>query len=106
MFRLTGHSAHPYMPNSVSDVKQEMLKEIGVENSEELYAQIIPDRLRLKHRMNLPKPLAAEAYSNPELVKTAHHNSSIARIPDANLEDPAKLAMTWRAYLRKRTLTK
>lgn len=61
VFRLTEHSAHPYMPNSVSEVKQEMLKEIGVENSEELYAQIIPDRLRLKHRMNLPKPLAAEA---------------------------------------------
>ena len=61
VLRLTGHSAHPYMPNSVSEVKQEMLKEIGVESSEELYAQIIPDRLRLKHRMNLPKPLAAEA---------------------------------------------
>ncbi|MGA8905025.1 MAG: aminomethyl-transferring glycine dehydrogenase subunit GcvPB, partial [Candidatus Bathyarchaeia archaeon] len=50
--------------------------------------------------------ISKEAYSNPELVKTAPHNSSIARIPDANLEDPAKLAMTWRAYLRKRTLTK
>lgn len=50
--------------------------------------------------------ISKEAYSNPELVKTAPHNSSIARIPDANLEDPAKLAMTWRAYLRKRTLAK
>lgn len=50
--------------------------------------------------------ISKEAYSNPELVKTAPHNSSIARIPDANLEDPTKLAMTWRAYLRKKTLTK
>jgi glycine dehydrogenase subunit 1 len=32
-----------------------------VKNSEELYAQIIPERLRLKHRMKLPKPLVAEA---------------------------------------------
>jgi glycine dehydrogenase subunit 2 len=50
--------------------------------------------------------ISKEAYSNPELLKTAPHNSSIARIPDANLEDPAKLAMTWRAYLRKRALMK
>ena len=50
--------------------------------------------------------ICKEAYSNPELAKTAPHNSSAARIPEANLEDPAKLAMTWRAYLRKRALTK
>jgi glycine dehydrogenase subunit 2 len=50
--------------------------------------------------------ISKEAYSNPELVKTAPHNSSIARIPDANLEDPTKLAMTWRTYLKKKGLSK
>jgi glycine dehydrogenase subunit 2 len=49
--------------------------------------------------------ISKEAYENPELVKSAPHNSSGARIPDANLADPEKLAMTWRAYLRKKKLT-
>jgi glycine dehydrogenase subunit 1 len=61
VYRVSTHRAHPYIPNSVLEIKQEMLKAIGVESAEELYADIIPDRLRLKHQMNLPKPLIAEA---------------------------------------------
>jgi glycine dehydrogenase subunit 1 len=51
---------HPFIPNSVPEIKEEMLKEIGVKNAEELYAQMIPERLRLNRPMNLPKPLTAE----------------------------------------------
>jgi glycine dehydrogenase subunit 1 len=51
---------HPYIPNSVPEVKQEMLNEIGVRNSEELYAEMIPKRLRLKKPLRLPKPLPSE----------------------------------------------
>jgi glycine dehydrogenase subunit 2 len=50
--------------------------------------------------------ISKEAYSNPEIVKSAPHNSSVARIPEANLQDRSKLAMTWRAYLRKRLPTR
>ena len=46
--------------------------------------------------------ISEEAYSNPELVKTAPHNQAIHRIDMEALEDPEKWAMTWRAYLRKR----
>jgi glycine dehydrogenase subunit 2 len=43
-----------------------------------------------------------EAYSDPEMVKTAPHNSTIGRLDESSLDDPEKWAMTWRAYLRKR----
>jgi glycine dehydrogenase subunit 1 len=50
---------HPYIPNSVPGVKKEMLKEIGVRDFEKLY-QLVPQELRLKKKLKLPKPLLAE----------------------------------------------
>jgi len=46
--------------------------------------------------------IVKEAYSNPEIVKTAPHNSTIHRVHEEPLDDPQKWAMTWRAYLKKR----
>ena len=34
-------------------------------------------------------------------MRTAPHNQPIRQIDGAPLEDPARWAMTWRAYLRK-----
>ena len=51
---------HPYIPNSVPAIKAEMLKSIGVEDVETLY-QEIPERLRFKRKLNLPKPFLAES---------------------------------------------
>jgi glycine dehydrogenase subunit 2 len=45
--------------------------------------------------------VAEEARTNPELVKTAPHNSTIHTIDHSPLDDPAQWAMTWRAYRRK-----
>ncbi|MEE8377862.1 MAG: aminomethyl-transferring glycine dehydrogenase subunit GcvPA [Candidatus Aminicenantaceae bacterium] len=50
---------HPYIPNSVPEVKAEMLREIGVKEIEELYADI-PDHLRFHRELNLPEPLTSE----------------------------------------------
>jgi glycine dehydrogenase subunit 1 len=50
---------HPYIPNSVPEIKAQMMDEIGVESIEELYADI-PESLRLKGTMNLPPPLSSE----------------------------------------------
>ncbi len=49
----------PYIPNSVPEVKAQMLKEIGVSDVMELYAEI-PEHLRFKGRMNLPEPILDE----------------------------------------------
>jgi glycine dehydrogenase subunit 1 len=51
---------HPYIPNSVPEVKREMLREIGAKDARELYAEMISDRLLLKHPLNLPEPLPSE----------------------------------------------
>jgi len=45
--------------------------------------------------------VAREAYEEPDVVLTAPHRSTIHRIDHAPLDDPAKWAVTWRAYRRK-----
>jgi len=50
---------HPYIPNSVLEVRQEMLRDIGFENIQELL-NIIPKKLRLNRSLNLPDPLPSE----------------------------------------------
>ena len=42
-----------------------------------------------------------EAYTDPEVVRTAPHNQAIHRIVEAGLDDPARWATTWRAHRRK-----
>ncbi len=45
--------------------------------------------------------VAHEARTEPKTVQTAPHNQAIAQVKSDWLEDPARWAMTWRAYLRK-----
>jgi len=42
-----------------------------------------------------------EAYSNPEIVRSAPHRASIAKMDLTPSSDPSKWAMTWRAYVSK-----
>lgn len=51
---------HPYMPNSVPEIKQAMLDEIGAGSVEEIYESLIPDDLLYKERLNLPEPITSE----------------------------------------------
>lgn len=51
--------AHPYIPNSVPEVKRAMLEAVGASSIEELYSDI-PAQLRLCRKMNLPQPMVAE----------------------------------------------
>jgi glycine dehydrogenase subunit 1 len=53
-------SAHPWMANSLADIKQAMLAEIGAKSVEELFEQI-PVGHRLKAPLKLPKQLKSEA---------------------------------------------
>jgi glycine dehydrogenase subunit 2 len=45
--------------------------------------------------------VAAEAYADPETVKSAPHNSTIHAIDHSSFDDPDRWAVTWRAYKRK-----
>ncbi|MCE7741376.1 MAG: aminomethyl-transferring glycine dehydrogenase subunit GcvPA [Candidatus Heimdallarchaeota archaeon] len=50
---------HPYIPNSVPEIKEKMLEEIGVKDIETLYEDI-PEELRFKDEMKLPEPYLSE----------------------------------------------
>lgn len=56
---IKGFKNHPYIPNSVPEVQEEMLKEIGLNSLEDLHEEI-PEALKLKENMNLPKAIASE----------------------------------------------
>jgi len=55
-----GKTVYPYIPNSVPEVKESMLKELGMESVEDIYKEI-PKRLRFKGKMNIPGPILSEA---------------------------------------------
>jgi len=46
--------------------------------------------------------ISEEAYTNPEIIRTAPHRCTIHRADTEPLGDPEKSITTWRAYLRKR----
>jgi glycine dehydrogenase subunit 2 len=49
------------------------------------------------------KHIAEEAYADPEIVKSAPHNSPVHHIHHEPFDDPQAWAVTWRAYQRKRS---
>lgn len=49
--------SHPYIPNSLPEVKREMMREIGINSIDELYADV-PEKYRLKKLLNVPEALS------------------------------------------------
>ncbi|MDH5754360.1 MAG: aminomethyl-transferring glycine dehydrogenase subunit GcvPA [Candidatus Bathyarchaeota archaeon] len=52
-----GKHTHPYIPNSLPEIKREMMREMGIKSINELYADI-PEKYRLKKLLNLPEALS------------------------------------------------
>ena len=51
---------YPYIPNSVPNIKNQMLQAVSAEGTDEFYEDV-PESLRLRRKMNLPEPLLSEA---------------------------------------------
>lgn len=51
--------AHPYIPNSVPAIREEMLRAVGAQSVEEFYAAV-PEELRMREPLSLPEPLSSE----------------------------------------------
>ena len=66
---------HPYIPNSAPHVKAEMLEFIGVKDIDELYSDI-PENLRFRGRMNLPKPFVSECELKRHVEKILSKNKT------------------------------
>jgi glycine cleavage system P protein (glycine dehydrogenase) subunit 1 len=71
-------AAHPYIPNSVPRIKQELLAAIGVADVEELYGAI-PEHLRVSGRLDLPEPLRSEYELRRHVAGILDRNESCAR---------------------------
>jgi glycine dehydrogenase subunit 1 len=52
-----GKETHPYIPNSQQETAEEMMREIGIKDIKELYADI-PGKYFLKKPLNLPKAMS------------------------------------------------
>src|SRR5208283_3210721 len=49
----------PYIPNSVPEIKAQMLKEVDAKDEMDLYSEI-PEHLRFKRKLKLPEPILDE----------------------------------------------
>jgi glycine dehydrogenase subunit 1 len=67
--------AHPWMANSLADIKQAMLKEIGASSIEALFEQI-PASHRLKRPLNLPPQLSSESALKRHMVDLLAKNQN------------------------------
>ena len=72
---LPGSPVHPYLPNSESRTKQEMLDVVGVPTIEDLYEQIPPDHC-LQRALNLPDALVSELELRRHLSEILARNDS------------------------------
>lgn len=66
---------HPYMPTAVPEIRDAMLRELGLEKLEDLL-EPIPEQLRFKNKPNLPEPLLAEAGLKKHVQDLLCKNSS------------------------------
>lgn len=48
------------------------------------------------------KKVSEEAYENPDIIKTAPHNSTISIMDKPPITNPNKLIVTWRVYLKNK----
>jgi glycine dehydrogenase subunit 1 len=67
--------SHPFMPNSVPAIKQELLRALGIDSIEQLFAQIPADH-RLREPLRLPPALSAETEINRHMVGILSKNTS------------------------------
>jgi len=66
---------HPYIPNTVPAVREEMLAAVGAADIEEFYADI-PSSLRVQGSLNLPAPLLSEAELERHVSGLLNKNTS------------------------------
>ncbi|MDH4208352.1 MAG: aminomethyl-transferring glycine dehydrogenase subunit GcvPA [Anaerolineae bacterium] len=50
---------YPYIPNSVPEIKQQMLREVGAQSVDDFYEDV-PESLRLHRLLGLPEPFLSE----------------------------------------------
>ena len=70
---------HPYIPNSVPEIKDAMLREIGANKIEDLFEDI-PERIKLRKKLNLPK-MFSEYQVRKTVTAILSKNKTIHDVP-------------------------
>jgi glycine dehydrogenase subunit 1 len=66
---------HPYIPNSVPEIKKEMLRALGVKDAEELFT-VIPEEIKFRKGLNLPSSASEyEVRRHVEQILSKNRNS-------------------------------
>ncbi len=75
-----GNRCHPYIPNSVPEIKDEMMREIGITQIDELYRDI-PDKCLLKSKLNLPVQALSEFEVRKHVEKLLSNTQTCSQMP-------------------------
>ena len=67
--------AHPYMPNSVPEIKEKIMEEIGITSIDELYSDV-PEGLKFTRELNIPGPYT-EAEVRNEVSQILEKNTKL-----------------------------
>ncbi|MFT4769080.1 MAG: glycine dehydrogenase subunit 1 [Glaciecola sp.] len=70
--------AHPYMPNSIERVKEQLLEGLGVSSAEALYEQI-PESHRARDDFDFPKALSSEVELDRHMNDLLNKNTSCVK---------------------------
>lgn len=71
--------SHPYIPNSAK-AKEEMMQEMGIQNIEELYADV-PQKYHLRKQLNLPRESLSEFQVKKHVETLLAKNRTIDNMP-------------------------
>jgi len=74
---IKGYRNHPYIPNSDPKIQAEMLREIGLTSLEDLHREI-PEDMKLKELLNMPKPYGSEYELKRGVDELLNKNTSTA----------------------------
>jgi glycine dehydrogenase subunit 1 len=66
---------HPYIPNSVPEVRDEMLKAVGLKSVYDVYSEI-PERLRFKGPLDIPEAIPSEYTLKRHVERILDNNKS------------------------------
>lgn len=62
-----------------------------------------PSKKDIDEYIETLKYVFKEAHENPEIIRTAPHNSVTHQVDESGMDDPAQWALSWKTYLKKYT---
>lgn len=80
MVTALGKQSHPYIPNSLPQVKEEMMQQIGIGTIDELYTDI-HEKYRLKDSLNLPESGLSEFEVKKNVEALLSENRTCEEMP-------------------------